>query len=96
MTHLCGCCLNEKLKGTTYICFAEEQAKPNLAVSKEWILRSKITEDLKTLYMVVIITWYARSVVRESGNIMAFRNQLCLRRLQVGELPIELLPANAL
>lgn len=70
MTHPCGCCLNEKLKGTTYICFAEVQSKPNLAVTKGWILWSKITGDVKIIYMVGIISWYFRSVVREVGNIM--------------------------
>lgn len=77
MTHPRGCCLNEKLKGTTYICFAEVQAKPNLAVTKGWILQSKITGDLKTLCTAGIISWYFRSVVREVGNIMRdFRRPL--------------------
>lgn len=73
MTHPHGCCLNEKLKGTTYICFAEVQAKPNLAVTKGWILWSKITGDVKIIYMVGIISWYFRSAVREVGNMTDFR-----------------------
>lgn len=68
------------------------QARPNLAVTKGWILGSRITGDLK-MCTVGIISWYFRSVLREVGNDR-FQNQLGLRGLQVGEVPIVLLPNN--
>lgn len=69
MTHLCSFCATENLKGTTYIWFAEVQAKPNPTMTEEWILWTRITGNLKILDRIGNISGCFWSVVREAGNI---------------------------